>query len=190
MEKETITRHTYEQFLDGVTVSGAADLDLMEREDQSVPEQVSKDQRRLWAMGIVAMLGGAGLLAVSNLGIFSEAWPYCLGAAAVGAGMGLVRLMKRIFRKNTLTFPTLELRRKTERVNRNAMSTLGIMPRVGLAKSATDRVIMGVCGGLAESSGINATLIRALVIFIFAITSGIGAIFYFGLGMILPTRKK
>jgi phage shock protein PspC (stress-responsive transcriptional regulator) len=165
-------------------------MDLLAREDEIVPDQVAKDNRRLWVAGIAAIAGGAGLLAVSNLGLYADAWPYCLAAAVVGVGLGSLRLLKRVFRKNTLSLPPLELRRKTERVNQNAMNTFGLGRRSwSLAKSAKDSVIMGVCGGLAEQTGIPATLIRALWIIAFAVTGGIASLFYIGLGLILPTRK-
>jgi phage shock protein C len=191
MEQETVTRYNYDQFLEGISVSGSNDLDLLEREDNELPEQVRQDNRRLWLASMVAVLGGAGLLAVSNLGLFAEAWPYLLGVGIAGVGMGALRLMRRVFRKKTLDLPQLELRRKTEKTNQNAMNAFSRGSLSGrLSKSSTDKVIMGVCGGLAAQSGISATLIRAIFIAAFAVTSGVAAFFYIGLGLILPSQSN
>ena len=188
MEKETVTHHTYEQFLNGYSLSGTADLDLLEREEKEVPEQVTKDNRRLLFAGVLTMIGGAGLLAIANLGIYPVTFPYVLGVAIAGASLGALRIMSRVFRKQTLNLPRLELRRKAERTAQNAMSSFGRgLLGTRLSKSNSDKVIMGVCGGLAAQSGISATLIRAIWIFAFAITSGIAAFFYIALGLILPS---
>lgn len=189
MVEETVTHYNYEEFLNGYSLSGAADLDLMEREDNEVPEQLKRDNRRFLFGGIVALLAGAGIFTVANLGIFAGAWPYLLGAGIAGAGLGAMRLLGRVFRKKTLNLPKLELRRKADRGPQNAMNTFA-RPRGRLAKSETDKVIMGVCGGLGAHSGISPTLIRALFIFAFAITSGVAAVFYIGLGLILPSAQK
>ena len=191
MEQETVTQYNYQEFLNGYSPTGGSDLDLMEREDMEMPEQLKKDSTRLTFAGILALLAGVGLFAVSNLGIFAQAWPYLLGAGILGATLGTTRLLGRIFRKKTLTLPKLEIRRKAEKVSQNAMNTFAGYRRKGsLAKSDTDKVLMGVCGGLAEQSGISSTLIRALWIAAFAITSGVAAFVYLGLGFILPTRRN
>lgn len=191
MEKETVTRHTYQQFLDSYSLSGTADLDLLEREEKNVPEQVRKDNRRFMFAGLLAIVGGAGLLTVTNLGWLPVTYPYVLGVGIAGLGLGALRIMRRVLRKQTLTFPKLELRRKAERTAQNAMSTFGMSSAGGrLSKSNSDKVIMGVCGGLAKQSGINATLIRAIWIFAFAVTSGVAAFFYIGLGLILPSAPR
>ena len=191
MEQETVTQYNYQEFLSGYSPMAAEDLDLMEREDMEVPEQLKKDSKRLMFAGILSLLAGAGIFAVSNLGVFAQTWPYLLGAGILGATLGVTRLLGRIFRKKTLTLPKLEIRRKAERVSQNAMNTFaGYRQKGSLAKSDTDKVFMGVCGGLAEQSGLSSTLIRALWIAAFAITSGVAAFVYIGLGLILPTRRN
>ena len=55
--------------------------------------------------------------------------------------------------------------------------------------SLTNRMIAGVCGGLAETYGIDALLLRiAFIILIFL--NGIGLIFYLVLMLILPKGNK
>ena len=53
-----------------------------------------------------------------------------------------------------------------------------------LHRSRSNRMIMGVCGGLAEYFNINATIIRILMI-LFAF-SMVGILVYLVLGLILP----
>ncbi len=55
---------------------------------------------------------------------------------------------------------------------------------MGLHRSRNDRMIMGVCGGIAEYSNINSTIIR-IIMFLVAF-SIIGILAYFVLGLILP----
>ena len=53
-----------------------------------------------------------------------------------------------------------------------------------LYKSATDRKIFGVCGGIAEYFGIDSSLVRlALVLFVLA--GGSGVLFYIIAALIL-----
>lgn len=54
-----------------------------------------------------------------------------------------------------------------------------------LVRSRRDRKIAGVCGGLAEYSGIDATLIRILFVII-ALAGGGGLLIYLALWLILP----
>ncbi len=58
-----------------------------------------------------------------------------------------------------------------------------------ITKSKTDRVIDGVCGGLAEYFGIDSLLVRlAFVALIFI--SGLGVILYIVLVIIMPKAEK
>ena len=58
-----------------------------------------------------------------------------------------------------------------------------------ITKSKTDRVIDGVCGGLAEYFGIDSLLVRlAFVALIFI--NGVGVIIYFILMIIMPKAEK
>lgn len=53
-----------------------------------------------------------------------------------------------------------------------------------LSKSKSDKIISGVCGGLAKHLGISATLIRILWA-VFGCT-GLGLVIYIVLAVILP----
>lgn len=54
-----------------------------------------------------------------------------------------------------------------------------------LTRSRRDRKIAGVCGGLAEYSGIDATIIRVLFV-VLALAGGPGLLIYLALWVILP----
>ncbi len=55
-----------------------------------------------------------------------------------------------------------------------------------LTKSATDKVLLGVCGGIAEYLGWDSTLVR--LIFVLAAIFGFGSfvLFYLILAVIMP----
>jgi phage shock protein C len=55
-----------------------------------------------------------------------------------------------------------------------------------LSKSQNDRMIFGVCGGLAEYTGINAALIRLGFVFGAIFTGSILFWLYLALGILLP----
>ena len=54
-----------------------------------------------------------------------------------------------------------------------------------LTRSRRDRRIAGVCGGLAEYSGIDVTIIRILFV-VFALAGGPGLLVYLVLWVVLP----
>ena len=58
-----------------------------------------------------------------------------------------------------------------------------------LAKSKTDRVIDGVCGGLAEYFGIDSVLVRLAFVALMFI-NGIGILLYIILMIIMPKAEK
>ena len=58
-----------------------------------------------------------------------------------------------------------------------------------LSKSQNDRMIFGVCGGLAAYSGINTALIRLGFVAGAIFTGSILFWVYLALGIILPTQR-
>lgn len=57
-----------------------------------------------------------------------------------------------------------------------------------LYKSSSDRIIDGVCGGLAEYLGIEATVVRLLLVAFSILSVGGGVIFYIIGMVVIPTR--
>lgn len=56
-----------------------------------------------------------------------------------------------------------------------------------LTRSATDRMIGGVCGGLARYFGIDSTIVR--LIFVLAVLSGLSPLIYIVLWIIMPKEE-
>lgn len=55
-----------------------------------------------------------------------------------------------------------------------------------LERSATNRVIGGVCGGVAEYLAVDATLVRVVFVFTAFITAGLGVLGYIVLLVLMP----
>jgi len=58
-----------------------------------------------------------------------------------------------------------------------------------LYRSSTDRIISGVCGGLAEHLEIDPTLVRVIFI-VLALMSGVGVIIYLALALLVPSHGR
>jgi phage shock protein C len=63
------------------------------------------------------------------------------------------------------------------------------MQQARLMRSETDRMLAGVCGGLAEYLGIDPVLVR-LAFFVLFLASGIGLAIYLVLWLVLPTPSR
>jgi phage shock protein PspC (stress-responsive transcriptional regulator) len=59
-------------------------------------------------------------------------------------------------------------------------------PRFRLRRSRTDRMIGGVCGGLAESLNIDATLLRIGLVALTVLGAGSGLVIYAAVWMLAP----
>jgi phage shock protein PspC (stress-responsive transcriptional regulator) len=53
-------------------------------------------------------------------------------------------------------------------------------------RSRTDRMVAGLCGGLAETLGVDATLLRVAVVALTVLGSGAGAIIYLICWLVVP----
>ena len=56
-----------------------------------------------------------------------------------------------------------------------------------LTRSSTDRMIGGVCGGLAEYFNIDSAIVR--LVFVLAVLSGISPLVYLVLWVVMPEQK-
>lgn len=56
-----------------------------------------------------------------------------------------------------------------------------------LARSANDKMLGGVCGGLARYFGIDATIVR--LVFVLAVLSGLSPLIYLVLWVVMPEDK-
>ena len=149
-----------------------------------------------WAAGLLIGLGGLWLLA--NLGILPGMWRGFWGLVGVlfwpllliGAGYLLLRA-------NSEKDIDQEMRNAASKVRgafdgklpsgRQVKSGFtSLRSNLPLQRSSTNRILLGVCGGLGEKYGIDANLIR-LIWAAFALgTMGTGALLYFVVGLLLP----
>ena len=56
-----------------------------------------------------------------------------------------------------------------------------------LLRSRSDRIISGVCGGLAEYFAIDSAIVR--LVFVLAVLSGISPLVYLVLWLVMPEQK-
>ena len=147
-----------------------------------------------WAAGLLIGLGGLWLLA--NLGILPGMWRGFWGLVGVlfwtllliGAGYLLLRA-------NSEKDIDQEMRNAASKVKGAFDGKLpsgqqvksgftSLRSNLPLQRSSTNRVLLGVCGGLGEKYGIDANLIR-LIWAAFALgTMGMGALLYFVVGLL------
>jgi phage shock protein C len=59
-----------------------------------------------------------------------------------------------------------------------------------LRRSRTDRMLGGVCGGLAESLGADAALLRVLVVALTLVTGGAAAVVYAAAWLLAPEDER
>jgi len=60
------------------------------------------------------------------------------------------------------------------------------MPSARLERSTTNRMIAGVCGGIAEYLAVDATIVRVLFFLMILFTGGLGLILYIALVFLMP----
>ncbi len=59
-----------------------------------------------------------------------------------------------------------------------------------LARSRKDRVLAGVCAGVADYFGLDATLVRVIVAVVSVITGGAGVLAYLAAWVIIPEEGE
>ncbi len=63
-------------------------------------------------------------------------------------------------------------------------------PRFTLRRSRTDRMLAGVCGGLAETLGADAALLRVLLVALTLVTGGAAAVVYLAAWVLAPEDER
>jgi phage shock protein C len=63
-------------------------------------------------------------------------------------------------------------------------------PKFRLRRSRTDRMIAGVCGGLAESLGVDAAVIRIGLVTLTVLGFGMGIVLYAAVWMLAPETDE
>lgn len=60
----------------------------------------------------------------------------------------------------------------------------------GLRRSVDDRIIAGVCGGIAAHFGVDAMLVRGLFALLFAFTFEAAVLLYLALWLVVPQAER
>lgn len=192
MVVENEQHYQFTDFQEANTLPSMDEFAMMDVEPN--PEE-QKEINFFATTGIIAALAGAAAFIASNIGAAMD-WltPLAIGAGIVAAGIGGLKLLGRAFKKSVLELPKIKVNRKTELRSApvEASPTFGSFKPISkrLARSTTDKVITGVCGGLAAHSGISATLIRVLFIAAFAMTSGAAVFVYLMASILMPKDNK
>jgi phage shock protein PspC (stress-responsive transcriptional regulator) len=153
-----------------------------------------------WAAGLLIGLGGLWLLA--NLGILPGMWRGFWGlvgvifwpALLIGAGYLLLRANseKDIDQeiKNAANKFTGSFNGKLPSGDQVKSGFTSVRSSLPLRRSSSNKLLMGVCGGMGEKWGIDANLIR-LIWAAFALgTMGMGALVYILVGLLLPSEAQ
>lgn len=171
----------------GTTVSG-----------QVQPAAIELNERNL-SRAAVVMITLGGLWLLSNVGILPWMWNvlwFVLGtffwpALLIGIGYLLLRNTGAVNWRFDLNNVQEQFRSRVNQVKvpgkENLSSKLkDVWMQVPLKRSRTDRLLMGLCGGISHSTGLDANLVR-LVWAAFSIGSiGMGVLLYVGLSLLLP----
>ena len=65
-----------------------------------------------------------------------------------------------------------------------------VQPRPGLMRSRDDRVVAGVCGGIAEWLGWSPTMVRILYVLVSVLSAAVpGILVYLLLWLFMPERE-
>lgn len=176
----------------------ASSMPLLDEFSVMEPTPNKQDQRDidvLQTTGIIAGVAGVGAFLASALDMgLAEFTPILAVAGIVAMGIGAVKVIGRLLRKRKLSLPPITVKQKTEsRVNSATASSSAsfldsfkLSGSKGLTKSMSDKVFMGVCGGLAESSSIPSSLLRMIFIIAFAASGGTAMLVYFLAAFLMP----
>lgn len=193
---ENEQKYQFDQFHEASTMPLLDEFSVMEpvpsKEDQ-------KDIDVLQNTGIVAAVAGLGVFLASNLNVgLMEFTPLLAVTGLVALGIGATRVIGRLLKKRKLNLPPITVKQKTEaRANATTsastagfLSSFNLVGSKRLVKSMKDRVFMGVCGGLAESSGIPSSLLRIIFIIAFAASGGTAMLVYFLAAFLMPNGDQ
>ena len=141
----------------------------------------------LWLLSNIGILGGLWGAFWTVATIFF--WP----ALLIGAGYLLLRGANRDLKQD---FANIRGRVKMN-VNGKVPSSdevkdgvRDVRQRIPLKRSRTDKVLLGVCGGIGQRLGIDANLVR-LIWAAFSIGSiGMGVLVYVAVGLLLPEETE
>lgn len=165
------------------------------------PAAVQLNERNVTRAGMLLIVFG-GLWLLANVGILPWLWNAfwtVVGmvfwpALLIGAGMLLLKNQKEwraSFRSwKTRVRSSTNLNSTSYKVNGNTVRSAfqGMRSRIPLKRSRQDRLVLGVCGGIAQALKVDANLVRLFWILFSVGSIGTGAVIYALAGLVLPQR--
>jgi phage shock protein PspC (stress-responsive transcriptional regulator) len=168
---------------------------------QQAPAAISLTERNL-IRGAYILIGLGVVWLLANIGVLGSLWGvfwtlvnlFFWPALLIGIGYMLLRGANR-----DLKVDFSDLRNKVQgNVNVNGKMPSSdevktgmseVRQRIPLRRSETDRILLGVCGGIGQRLGIDSNLVR-LIWAAFSIGSiGLGVLVYVAVGLILPEES-
>ena len=169
---------------------------------QQAPAAISLSERNL-IRGAYVLIGLGVVWLLANVGVLGSLWGalwtvvsiFFWPALLIGAGYLLLRGTNRDLKQDFT-----DLRNKVQgNVNVNGKmpssdemkAGMGeVRQRIPLKRSESDRMLLGVCGGIGQRFGIDANLVR-LIWAAFSIGSiGVGVLVYVAVGLLLPEESE
>lgn len=142
-------------------------------------------------VGVAYLLQQMGISAIPDVGTLMAALPWFAGALIILLGFGVLSWSPS--RRKRRTRVTRRTRVAPDRVVEEEVQTTTTSGKRKLTKSATNKKLAGVCGGLGEYFGIDPTIIRIGFVIATVMGGGIPAIpLYIVLAIIMsnPESKK
>jgi phage shock protein C len=152
-----------------------------------------------WAAGI---LMGAGVLwLLANLGVLPGLWGALWGVIAVifwpAVFIGAGYLLLRANSDRNIDQAFGQAARRMKEAMGNAMPGADelqarmnqMRARISLRRSRTNRMVLGVCGGIGEKLGVDANLIRLIWVAVTLGSMGLGLLLYVGLAILMPEEQ-
>lgn len=206
-----MTTSTEEQYYSPTFNPSFGDIDTPQFDEdieaiREAEKKLNREGNSMAIAGGMAFATGLGLLLLQIAGAGSiPEWGAALLVAGVGAiGFGTLKLLGKL-RKKSLDFPLLRKIKKAVRqqrsqaqsrqANRNATAGkqgTGVFEetyvRNKLAKSTSNKVFLGICGGIAEYAGISPSLMRLVFLIGLMLSAGVIIPVYLILAIFLPSK--
>lgn len=150
----------------------------------------------VWTAGILMGVGVLWLLA--NLGILPGLWGALWGIVAVvfwpAVLIGAGYLLLRTNNNHNIDQGLAQGARRMQEALSNALPNGDafqawmnqVRARILLRRSRSNRMVLGVCGGIGERLGVDANLIRLIWVAITLGSMGVGLLLYIGLAVLIP----
>jgi phage shock protein PspC (stress-responsive transcriptional regulator) len=145
---------------------------------------------------------GAGVLwLLANLGVLPGLWGALWGVIAVifwpAVLIGAGYLLLRANSDRNIDQAFGQAARRMKEAMGNAMPGADelqarmnqMRARISLRRSRTNRMVLGVCGGIGEKLGVDANLIRLIWVAVTLGSMGLGLLLYVGLAILMPEEQ-